>query len=397
MESAAPDVSIVLPAFNEVASLRLLIGEIRAAMDPLDRPYEVICCDDGSTDDSLDLLSELAAEDPRIKVIAFARNFGQTAALDAGFRAARGRIVVPMDADLQNDPADIPRLLARLDTDTDAVSGWRVNRKDAFWTKTLPSRIANVLVSKVTGVDLHDYGCTLKAYRVEVLRDFRLYGEMHRLIPAYVKWAGGRVAEIPVNHRPRRFGRSKYTLAKTVRLLLDLMTVRFLLSYSTKPLYFIGKYGLLAVGLGSMTFLWTLFKRAWWGEPLYTDPFFLLSIFLFLAGVQFLLVGLLAELSMRTYFESQHKSPYLVRWSVNLGPEAPPPPPVATRRPTTPQRGPGPHAPSASTPARGTQIPPGAPGPSTAPDNPRRPLSGFALPSSPPSEPADTPSPDGLG
>jgi len=395
MESAFPDVSIVLPVYNEVASLRPLIGEIRAAMDPLNRPYEVICCDDGSTDGSLDCLRELAAQDPRIKVVAFARNFGQTAALDAGFRTATGRVVVPMDADLQNDPADIPRLLVRLDEDTDAVSGWRVNRKDAFFTKTFPSRVANVLVSLVTGVELHDYGCTLKAYRAEVLRDFRLYGEMHRLIPAYVKWAGGRVGEIPVNHRPRRFGRSKYTLTKTIRLLLDLMTVRFLLSYSSKPLYFIGKWGLLAVGLGSLSFLWTLFKKAWWGEPLYTDPFFLASIFLSLAGIQFLLVGLLAELSMRTYFESQHKPPYLVRWSLNLGPGAPPPPPTGRgRRPT------GPVATTGPTPRTGTSGPIASTGPTASappppePQNSRRPLSGFELPPSPRPGPDTKPPPD---
>ncbi len=389
MESACCDVSIVLPVFNEAGSLRLLIDEIRSAMDPLGKPYEVICCDDGSTDGSRDLLRQMAAEDPRIKVVAFARNFGQTAALDAGFRAASGAVIVPMDADLQNDPADIPRLLARLDADTDAVSGWRVNRRDAFFTKTLPSRVANVLVSLVTGVQLHDYGCTLKAYRAEVLRDFRLYGEMHRLIPAYVKWAGGRVVEIPVNHRPRRFGRSKYTLTKTVRLLLDLMTVRFLLSYSSKPLYFIGKYGLLTLALGSLSLLWTLFKRFWWGEPLYTDPFFLASVFLFLTGFQFLLVGLLSELQMRTYFESQHKPPYLVRWSANLGGNPPPRPvgPPPDPRPTPPEPAPAP-SPAPSPPP----VPPAA---APAPDAPaRRPLSGFALPSSPLPGTDDMPPPE---
>ena len=374
MEAASPEISIVLPVFNEAGSLHPLVAEIRATMDQLNRSYEVVCCDDGSTDGSQDILRELASRDPRIKVVAFARNFGQTAALDAGFRAASGRIIVPMDSDLQNDPADIPRLLARLDADTDAVSGWRVNRQDAFFTKTLPSRVANVLVSLVTGVELHDYGCTLKAYRSEVLRDFRLYGEMHRLIPAYVKWAGGRVVEIPVNHRPRRFGRSKYTLAKTIRLLLDLMTVRFLLSYSTKPLYFIGKSGLLAIGLGSLSFVWTLFKKLWWGEPLYTDPFFAKSIFLGLAGVQFLLVGLLAELSMRTYFESQDKPPYLVRWSLNLGSNAPPPlrDRASRRPPQMIQHDPLPVVASAA-----------PPDPAAGPEEPRHPVGGFSLPSAP--------------
>ncbi|HOI11536.1 MAG TPA: glycosyltransferase family 2 protein, partial [Myxococcota bacterium] len=308
MDAPSPAISVVLPVFNESAGLRILHGELIAALEPMNRPFELVFCDDGSTDDSLEVLRGLAAEDPRVKVIAFARNFGQTAALDAGFRAARGRIIVPMDADLQNDPADIPRLIARLERGADLVSGWRVARRDPYWTKTLPSRIANGLVSLVTGVELHDYGCTLKAYRARVLRDFRLYGEMHRLIPAYVKWAGGRVVEEPVNHRPRRFGRSNYTLSKSVRLVLDLLTVRFLLSYSTKPLYFIGKWGLLAIVLGSLSLGWTVLKKVLWPEnPLYTDPFFLASIFLFLAGFQFLVFGLLAEQLMRTYFESQHK------------------------------------------------------------------------------------------
>ncbi len=321
METSSPDISVVLPVFNEAAGLRLLYEELVATLSAMGRPFELVFCDDGSVDDSLALLRELARGDARVKVVAFARNFGQTAALDAGFRVARGRIIIPMDADLQNDPADIPRLVARLDGGVDLVSGWRVNRRDPYLTKTLPSRIANGLVSLVTGVPLHDYGCTLKAYRARVLRDFRLYGEMHRLIPAYVKWAGGRVVEEPVNHRPRRFGRSNYTLSKSVRLILDLLTVRFLLSYSTKPLYFIGKWGLLAIGLGSLSMLWTIAKKVMWPQhPLHTDPFFLASIFLFLAGFQFLFFGLLAEQSMRTYFESQHKSPYLVREILNLDP-----------------------------------------------------------------------------
>ncbi|NOZ01460.1 MAG: glycosyltransferase family 2 protein [Deltaproteobacteria bacterium] len=318
MERHVPDISVVLPVFNEVDNLRDMYRETVKALEETGRSFEIIACDDGSTDGSMEILRELAAEDPRVKVVAFARNFGQTAALDAGFRTATGKVIVPMDADLQNDPADIPRLLKRLDEGFDVVSGWRLRRRDAFWTKTLPSRIANRLVSLVTGVKLHDYGCTLKVYRADILRDFRLYGEMHRLIPAYVKWAGGSVVEEPVNHRPRRAGRSKYTLTKSIRLILDLLTVRFLLSYSTKPLYFIGKYGLMACALGTLTLAWTIFKRLWWGLPLFTDPFFLISIFLFLTGFQFLLFGLLAEMSMRTYFEGQNKPPYLIKTTINL-------------------------------------------------------------------------------
>ena len=313
-----PDISVVLPIFNESMTILNLHRELLAVLEPMGRSFEIICCDDGSTDGSLKLLKDLAVADPRIKIIAFARNYGQTAALDAGFHAARGRIIVPMDADLQNDPADIPRLVTRLESGFDVVSGWRADRQDPFWTKTFPSRVANHLVSAVTGVSLHDYGCTLKAYRREVLQDVRLYGEMHRLIPAYVKSVGGRVAEEPVNHRPRRFGRSKYTLTKSVRLLLDLLTVRFLLGYSTKPLYFIGKYGLLSLALGTASLGWTALKKVIWGQPLFTDPFFLIGIILWVTGLQFLFFGLLAEMSMRTYFESQGKPPYLVRERVNL-------------------------------------------------------------------------------
>jgi len=318
MDAYSTDISVVLPVFNEGESLCPLYDELIAALVPLDRPFELIFCDDGSTDNSLAVLKQLAAKDPRVKVIVFARNFGQTAALDAGFKAASGNIIVPMDSDLQNVPADIPKLIHKLEEGYDLVSGWRSERKDPFFSKTFPSRVANGLVSLVTGVKLHDYGCTLKAYNAKVLKDFRLYGEMHRLIPAYVKWAGGSVVELPVNHRPRQFGRSNYTLSKTVRLILDLMTVRFLLAYSTKPLYFIGKWGLLSIALGCLSMTWTAIKKLIWGEPLYSDPFFLASIFLFLAGFQFIFFGLLAELSMRTYFESQHKSSYLIREALNL-------------------------------------------------------------------------------
>ncbi len=318
-QMARPDVSIVLPVFNEVESLDLLFAEIEQVMSGSGRTWEVLACDDGSTDGSRDKLLAKASADARFKVIFLMRNFGQTAALDAGFRAAAGEIIVPMDADLQNDPADIPKLVARVEAGADLVSGWRANRRDSFLTKTLPSRIANTLVvSRVTGVTLHDYGCTLKAYRASFLKQFHLYGEMHRLIPAYVKWAGGTVVEEKVNHRARKFGRSKYNLSKTFRLILDLLTVRFLLGYSTKPLYFMGRYGMLSIGLGCISLTWTVVKRLLWNYPLYTDPFFIVSIFLFIAGFQFLFSGLLAELSMRTYYESQDKTPYVVARTVNL-------------------------------------------------------------------------------
>lgn len=318
MDEQSPDISVILPVFNEAENLRELYGEIVSVMTEMGRPFEVIFCDDGSRDGSLDILRDLASQDPRVRVISFARNYGQTAALDAGFRAARGRIVIPMDADRQNDPADIPRLIRRLEEGYDVVSGWRHQRQDAFWTKTLPSRVANRIVSWVTGVDLHDYGCTLKAYRASILKDIRLYGEMHRLIPAYVHWAGGKVTEIPVRHRPRTAGVSKYNLSKSVRLVLDLLTVRFLLGYSTKPLYFIGRYGLLSCGLGAVSMTWTVIKKLIWREPLYTDPFFLAAIFLFLAGFQFLFFGLLAEMNMRIYYETSGRPAYQVKARINF-------------------------------------------------------------------------------
>jgi len=302
-----------------VESLDPLFDEIEQVMTGLGRTFEVICCDDGSTDGSKEKLLARASSDDRYRLIFLVRNYGQTAALDAGFRVAEGEVIIPMDADLQNDPADIPKLLARLEQGADLVSGWRASRKDAFLTKTLPSMIANrLVVSRVTGVNLHDYGCTLKAYRASFLKQFHLYGEMHRLIPAYVKWAGGVVVEEKVNHRARTFGKSKYGLNKTFRLILDLLTVRFLLGYSTKPLYFIGRYGLAAIGLGCLALTWTIVKKILWHYPLYTDPFFLVSIVLFLGGFQILFSGLLAELSMRTYFESRDRAPYMVARTVNI-------------------------------------------------------------------------------
>jgi len=318
MEGEKPEISVVLPVFNEKENLEPLLTETVTVLERIGLPFEIIACDDGSTDGSQHVLKDIAQKDSRIRVLFFSRNFGQTAALDAGFRAAKGSVIIPMDADGQNDPNDIPKLLEMLNQGYDAVSGWRKQRKDPFLTKTLPSRIANKIVSWVTSVNLHDYGCTLKAYRADMLKRIRLYGEMHRLIPAYIGWAGGRVAEVEVNHRPRLKGKSKYNLSRTIRLILDLMTVNFLLGYSTKPLYFMGKYGLLTCGLGFLSLTWTAIKKLIWGLPLYTDPFFLASIFLFLTGFQFLFFGLLAELNMRTYFESQDKTPYVIRETINF-------------------------------------------------------------------------------
>ena len=311
-------VSIVVPVFEEEESLPHLHEALLTTLLTLDRTWEILYCDDGSEDGSYEVIRSLAESDSRVRAIRFRRNFGQTAAMAAGFDHARGDVVIPIDADLQNDPKDIPRLLEVIDQGHDVVSGWRTNRKDAFWSVTLPSRIGNAIIGRLTGVRLHDYGCTLTAYRREVIREIRLYGEMHRYIPAWAASVGARITEIPVTHHPRRWGRSKYNLGKAVRVVLDLITVRFLLFYSTKPLYFFGRLGLRFGVAAGAAWAWTLTKKVLWGAPLYTDPFFLAGIFLALAGLQILLFGLLAELSMRTYYESQGKRIYVLRETLNL-------------------------------------------------------------------------------
>jgi len=318
-------VSVVVPVYNEEESLHPLWDALRPVLENLDREWELILCDDGSVDRSPEILEELAKENERVRIILLRRNFGQTAAMDAGFKHATGEIVIPMDADLQNDPTDIPLLLAEMEEDVDVVKGWRKNRQDPYWTKTLPSQIANRIISRTTGVHLHDYGCTLSAYRRDVLKEVNLYGEMHRFIPVYAHWAGAKLKEIPVNHHPRKFGVSKYTLSKTFRVILDLATVRFLNAYSTKPLYFFGRFAAKVLILSFLSGLITLGKKAfggvdgfWTGDPLYTDPFFFLTIFLGISGIQVILFGLLAELNVRTYYESQGKRPYVVRTTTNF-------------------------------------------------------------------------------
>ena len=310
--------TVVIPVYDEVESLPHLHEGLVRVLEDLGRTWEVIYCDDGSTDGSFEVLRGFAHDDPRVRVLRFRRNFGQTAAMAAGFEHARGDVIVPMDADLQNVPEDIPRLLEVLDQGYDVVSGWRASRKDSFWAVTLPSRVGNAVISGFTGLKLHDYGCTLTAYRQAVLREIRLYGEMHRFLPAWAASVGARITEVKVEHHPRRWGRSKYSLGKAWRVLLDLITVRFLITYSAKPLYFFGRLGLrFLLGAGA-AWTWTITKKILWGMPLFTDPFFLAGIFLGLAGLQILLFGLLAELTMRTYYESQDKRPYVVRDRLNL-------------------------------------------------------------------------------
>lgn len=310
-------ISVVVPVFNEEDSLPALHKRLMEELPAAGVDFEVLYSDDGSLDGSLLLLREYA-KDPRVKVISFRRNYGQTAAMDAGFRHATGDVVIPLDADLQNDPADIPMLLEHIREGYDVVKGWRKDRQDTFVSRKLPSRIANWLISRVTGVRLHDYGCTLTAYRKEVLEPVRLYGEMHRFIPAYAVWAGGKMKEVVVRHHPRRHGETKYNITRTFRVILDLMTVRFLLGYSTKPLYLFGKFGLSLGFLAFMSFAWSLFKKLLWNEPFFTDPFFYLTIFLSLAALQIVLIGLLAELNVRTYFESQNMPAYLVKETHNV-------------------------------------------------------------------------------
>ena len=307
-------ISIIVPVYNERENLDALVRGLHEAMEPTGEDYEVLLIDDGSTDGSAAYMESLPQKYPRMRVIQFRRNFGQTAAMAAGFDYAAGSILVPIDADLQNDPRDIPSILARLREGYDVVSCWRQDRQDPWLTRRLPSKFANMLISRIGGVSLHDYGCTLKGYRREVVEHIRLYGEMHRFIPIYASWAGARVAEIPVRHHARKFGASKYGLSRTFKVLLDLITLKMLGSYSTKPMYFFGGVGLLSCSGGFFFAAWTLFDKYVNSVKAHNNPLLLLAVFLFLVGIQFILMGLVAELVIRTYFESQGKPPYIVRY-----------------------------------------------------------------------------------
>ncbi len=319
--TAAPDISVFLPVFNEEPNLRPLHEKLDSALGQLRRTAEIIYVDDGSSDGSLDVLREIAAEDSRVRVIALRRNYGQTPAMSAGIDAARGRVLIPMDADLQNDPADIKRLLDKLDEGYEVVSGWRKNRKDPLFTRKIPSMMANWLISKIGGVPLHDYGCSLKAYRRESLADVHLYGEMHRFIPIYASWSGARVAEMPVEHHARTMGKSKYGLSRTIKVVFDLMTIKFMASYQTKPLYIFGYAGLLTFVVSFLCGVFAfLMKFANW--PHHADfiqtPLPVLTMVLLVLGVQFFFMGLLAEMLVRTYHESQAKAVYAVREKIGF-------------------------------------------------------------------------------
>ncbi len=309
--------SVVVPVYNEYENIPLLYDEVIKALENIDS-WELILVNDGSKDNSMEALKELAAKDPlHVKVIGLRRNFGQTAAIAAGIDHASGEIIVLMDADLQNDPSDIPAMLDKLNEGYDLVSGWRKDRQDNL-LRTFPSKIANKLICKVTGVHLHDYGCTLKAYRREVIKGFRLYGEMHRFIPAYADSFGARIVEMPVKHHPRIHGQAKYGLERTMKVLLDLFTVKFLSSYADKPIYLFGGTGMVLSGLSLLVLLFLAIRRIFWGVSVMASPLFIMAIVVLVLGFLSVLMGLIAELLVRTYHESQGKTVYHIRETINF-------------------------------------------------------------------------------
>jgi len=313
------ELSVVVPVLNEEESLPHLYQRLTEVLAPSGYSYEIIVIDDGSTDRSYDILTELQSRDEHLRVVHFRRNYGQTAAFSAGFDRARGDMVITIDADLQNDPADIPALMAKLAEGYDVVSGWRVDRQDRFLDRRLPSILANRLIGWATGVHIHDYGCSLKAYRREVLADVRLYGQLHRFIPALAHAAGARVTEMPVSHYPRRYGKAKYGLSRTVKVLLDILAVRFLMSYSTRPIHIFGLLGLLSLLAGGLMLSYLAVVRLLLQQAIGNRPMLLLGILLTMLGVQLVTSGLLAELVSRTYYESQGKPIYTVREELPRG------------------------------------------------------------------------------
>lgn len=313
------NLSLVIPVYNEQENLPLLYDSIQRALKPIQGTWEVIFVDDGSKDRSLDVLGSLVEKDPEhMRVLSFRRNFGQTAAIAAGLDHACGETIVLLDADMQNDPADIPMLLEKLDEGYDLVSGWRKDRKDNRLTRTIPSNLANGLISWTTGVHLHDYGCTLKAYRRDALEGFRLYGEMHRFIPVFAHAVGAKITELPVTHHARKFGKANYGLERTIKIILDLFTVKFLLSYSNKPIYLFGGAGAVLMSIGAIDLLYLLIRRTFYGVPVFTSPLLQIGVMFFIMGFQSVLMGLIAELLARTYHESQQKPTYTIRKAINL-------------------------------------------------------------------------------
>ena len=319
IEDSSIEITVTIPLYNEAENIPLLYERVRTALDALGRRWELVLVDDGSKDDSATLLDRIAADDARVTVIHFRRNYGQTAAFMAGLDHARGAIVVPMDGDLQNDPADIGRLLAKLDEGFDVVSGWRKDRQDHAIRRNLPSRLANGLISRVSGVRLHDYGCSLKAYRRDVLAGVKLYGEMHRFVPIYASWNGARVTEMPVTHHPRLHGVSKYGLERVLKVVLDLLVVKFLFRYANKPIYVFGGFGFLSILGGMLAGLWAIALKLFAGVSFILTPLPLLTVFLTATGIVSILMGLLAEMLNRTYHESQGMSVYRIGRVVRAG------------------------------------------------------------------------------
>ncbi len=307
------ELSIVIPIYNEEENLPILYEKLKNVLDLLGKSYEIIFVNDGSTDRSWEIIKELAEKDPHVVGVNFRRNFGQTAAMSAGFDIAKGEVIITMDGDLQNDPEDIPKLLEKLNEGYDIVSGWRKDRKDDFLSRTLPSRIANWLISKVTGVHLHDYGCSLKAYRAEVAKNLDYYGEMHRFLPALSKAVGAKVTEIPVKHHPRIYGKSKYGISRTFKVLLDLILVKFLLDYRTKPLRVLGGTGAVLFLIGFLALAYLVFVKIFLGQDIGQRPLLIFGTLFVLTGIQLISTGIVAELITRTYYESQGKRPYVIK------------------------------------------------------------------------------------
>ena len=308
-----PEISVIVPMRNESPNVRQLYSELIAALEGYGRPFEIVVIDDGSTDDTFALLTAIQKQDPRVRVIRFRRNFGQTAAFVAGFKYARGAFIVTSDGDGQNDPKDIPAMVDKARTGPDIVAGWRKDRKDPFINRRLPSMIANAIISFATGVKLHDYGCSLKVFRAEVVKSMRLYGEMHRFLPAIAAEQGVEIVEHVVNHRRRMFGKSKYGISRTLRVVLDLMTVKFLSSYSTRPLQMFGGIGLAMVTLGTMVCAWLAYVKFVHHEGIADRPLLMLGVLMILGGIQLVMTGLLGEMLSRTYHESQNKPTYVIR------------------------------------------------------------------------------------
>jgi len=306
-------ISVLIPVFNEEENISPLCEKLTSVLNRMGKDYEVIFIDDGSSDETLSLLRPICKKDPRIKFVSFSRNFGQTSALTAGIDLSKGKIIIPMDGDLQNDPEDIPRLFQKIEEGYDVVSGWRKDRKDPFLKRRLPSLIANRIISFMGGVHLHDYGCTLKAYRRDILKNIRLYGEMHRFIPIYAKWVGARVSEVPVHHLPRKFGSSKYGVNRVFKVILDLMVVKFLLSYSQKPIYVFGGMGFLMIFGAILSGGYAIYLKIFRGVSFILTPMPILSVFLVVLGFLSILMGFLAEVLIRTYYESQRKPTYQIK------------------------------------------------------------------------------------